>query len=54
LYGRVTIDLQSDHLIARLHLQVGQLDLEEVGGILHVQEVLPVQAEGDPRREHRQ
>ena len=54
LYSRVSVDLESDNLIALLHPEVGQLDLEEVGSILDVEEVLPDQAEGHPGRQHRQ
>ena len=54
LYSRVSVDLESDNLIALLDPEVGQLDLEEVGGILDVEEVLPDQAEGHPGGQYRQ
>ena len=54
LYSRVSVDLESDNLIALLDPEVGQLDLKEVGGILDVEQVLPHQAEGDPGGQHRQ
>ena len=54
LYSRVSVDLESDNLIALLDPEVGQLDLEEVGGILDVEEVLPHQAEGHPGGQNRQ
>ena len=42
------------HLVTWFHIQVVQLDLQEVGRILYVEEVVPAQAERDPGRDHSQ
>ena len=40
------------HLVTRFNIQVVELDLEEVGRILDVEEVVPAKAQRDPGRDH--
>ena len=42
------------HLVTRFNIQVVELDLEEVGRILDVEEVVPAEAQRDPGRDHGQ
>ena len=42
------------HLVTGFNVQVVELDLQEVGGILDVEEVVSAEAQGHPGRDHRQ
>ena len=42
------------YLVAGLDIQVAEFDLEEVGGVLDVEEVVPAETHGNPGGDHRQ
>ena len=45
---------KKNYLVAGLDIQVAEFDLEKVGGVLHVEEVVPAETHGNPGGDHRQ
>ena len=45
---------KKNYLVAGLDIQVAEFDLEKVGGILDVEEVVPAKTHGNPGGDHRQ
>ena len=48
------IKKRKKYLVAGLDIQVAEFDLEKVGGVLHVEEVVPAETHGNPGGDHRQ
>ena len=48
------IKKRKNYLVAGLDIQVAEFDLEKVGGVLDVEEVVPAETHGNPGGDHRQ
>ena len=53
-YLKFSLQICWRHLVTGFNVQVVELDLQEVGGILDVEEVVPAEAQRHPGRDHRQ
>ena len=52
--AKSVIKSKKKYLVAGLDIQVAKFDLEKVGRILHVEEVVPAETHGNPGGDHRQ